>query len=289
MPYEDTGLGGTSGLGGVVATHDESLVSVVKQAGRRRRKYAVVCPHAGKGFCFNQFKRTLFQLPLADSHVLLYDNSRSEKHSVRLEKLSKSLPAYTLVRDDNQPESIESTVDFKAIIDRCSAVYQNIYENYLPEKSDYVVNLEDDVLAPKGSFDRLSNVLHTYSNVGTVVPNCYDRRSKVTEDRSWPIVVNFTKQSRIGGNQQLRYDVDNVEEQSFGVEAVGAAHMGLWLSRRECVDAVGMRTEPHSPSAPMGHDIQYGLRLNESGWKFVVDWSIKLDHYYMQDGTKLCV
>lgn len=95
MAYEQTGLGGTSGLSGLSASHDDELVSVVKQAGRRRRKYAVVCPHAGKTFCFSQFRSTLFQLPLADSHVLLYDNSRSDKHSARLETLAKSLPSYT--------------------------------------------------------------------------------------------------------------------------------------------------------------------------------------------------
>lgn len=289
MAYEQTGLSGTSGLSGLSASHDDELVSVVKQAGRRRRKYAVVCPHAGKTFCFSQFRSTLFQLPLADSHVLLYDNSRSDKHSARLETLAKSLPAYTLVRDDNPPESIESTADIHKIVDRCSVVYQNIYENYLPERSEYVVNLEDDVLAPKGGFDRLRNVLETYPDVGTVVPNCYDRRVKVADGEAKPIVVNFIKQCRIGGDEQVRYDVASVPERNFGVEAVGAAHMGLWLSRRECVEAVGMRTKPPSPSAPLGHDIQYGLRLNEAGWKFAVDWSIKLEHYYRKNGEVLSV
>lgn len=290
MSYEDTALGGTSGLSGLSAFHDDALVRVIKRVGRKHKKYAVVCPHAGKTFCFTKFKKTLMQLPLDECHVLLYDNSRCNEHRARLVELAGTLPSYTLVEDLNQPESIESTANVHRIVERCSAVYQNIYENYLPAKSDYVVNLEDDVLAPKGGFARLQNVMNVYPTVGTVVGNCRDRRVVVTTGKHEPIAVNFLKTSRLGGTSAgPSYAVQAVVEQEFGVEAIGAAHMGLWLSRRECVDAVGMRTEPTREGMPLGHDIQYGLRLNEAGWKFAVDWSVKLEHFYQQDGITLSV
>lgn len=290
MAYGETGLGGTSGLSSLTASHDDALVRVVKRVGRTRKKYAVVCPHAGKTFCFTKFQQTLRQLPLDECHVLLYDNSRCGKHRALLVELAGTLPSYTMVEDLNPPESIESTADFHRIVARCSAVYQNIYENHLPAKSDFVVNLEDDVLAPKGGFARLQNVLEVYPTVGTVVGNCRDRRVVVTTGEYEPIAVNFLKTSRLGGTSGgPSYAVQAVVEQEFGVEAIGAAHMGLWLSRRECVDAVGMRTEPSREGMPLGHDIQYGLRLNEAGWKFAVDWSVKLDHYFQQDGKVMSV
>lgn len=289
MPYEDTALGGNSGTSGLVANHDDSLVSVQKEVGGRRKKYAVVCPHAGKTFCFPEFRKTLYQLPLNECHVVLYDNSQSKKHSAKLNTLSRALPSFTLIKDDNKPESIESSMDFRVIVARCSAVYQHIYENHLPKKSDYVINLEDDVFAPPGGFNRLKGVLDTYDDVGTVVGNCRDRRVKVMNGEAQPIAVNFRKTQKIGGTGKVQYEVMGVHEKEFGVEWIGAAHMGLWLARRECVDLVGMQTVPEGRGMPIGHDIQYGLRLNESGWKFAVDWSVKLDHYYMQNGEVLSV
>tara|TARA_R110000868_G_scaffold148839_5_gene371070 strand:- start:11453 stop:12322 length:870 start_codon:yes stop_codon:yes gene_type:complete len=287
MPYEDTGLGGNSGTSGVSAVHDAGLVSTIRTVGRKRKKYSVVCPQAGKLFCFAKFQRSLMQLPLDQAHVVIYDNSRSERHRARLVSLTKSLPSFTLVEDRNPPASIESTDSFRNIIRRCSDVYQQIYEQHLPAKSDFVINLEDDIESPKGGFDRLLNVMQTYDGVGTVIGNCHDRRVFVSNGRASSIAVNFTKSQPIGGTGETLYEVTGMPERQFGVEAIGAGHMGLWLARRECVEQVGMRTIPEPSLLPLGHDIQYGLRLNEAGWKFAIDWSVPLKHYYQRDGSTL--
>ena len=49
MAYEDTGLSGTSGLSGLTAAHDESLVSVLREQTSTGRDVNLLTPMAGMG------------------------------------------------------------------------------------------------------------------------------------------------------------------------------------------------------------------------------------------------
>ena len=264
------------------ATHDESLVDVALEKKRRRRKYALVCPHAGKTFCWSEFRRSLEKMPVSQSHVVLYDNSLSTRHGARIDKLASELDSVTVVRDRHNPASIESTLDFVPIMHRCADVYEQIYSNHLP-KSDYVINLEDDIGVPDGGVERLLTALDSYPEIGTVIADCNDRRVKVSEHREQSIVVNFEVVHQIGGAERSRISTQMVPTKPYGLEYVGAGHMGLWVSRREAVDASGMWM---NRVRPMGHDIEYGLRLNQAGWSFAVDWSVKLKHFYRNESGK---
>jgi len=279
MAYKGlSGLPGTSGT--LTARHDSSLVRVVKEQKKPRRKYAIVCPHAGKGFCWTEFRKSLRQLPIDQSHVVLYDNSRSGLHRRRLESLADSLPSFTLIQDMNTPQSIESTRDFVPIVKRCSEVYEEIYGNHL-SRSEFVINLEDDIGVPAGGFEQLLWAMKD-ENVGTVIGDCNDRRTMVSEGRIQSIVCNFLEVKEIGGAAGVEIQTELVPTKPGGLEWVGSGHMGLWLSRREAVDEVGMKT---TLGEPIGHDIQYGLRLNRAGWRFAVNWGVKLKHFY-QDGKQ---
>jgi hypothetical protein len=276
------GNSGESGTSGTTASHDSELVRVVKEHKKPRRKYTVVCPHAGKAFCWTDFVKSLHQLPIEKAHVLLYDNSTNAKQMERLVNLTKDLPSFTLIQDLNPPSTIEITKESDRLIDRCCQVYEEIYERYVP-KTDFYINLEDDIGIPDGGFERLEWVLGD-QDVGTVIGDCIDRRRKVYEDVEQSIVCNFIEQRQIGGLGTEDVLVEMVDSRPSGIEHVGAGHMGLWLTRREAIEATGMKTDLQSRD--MGQDIQYGLRLNRAGWRFAVRWDVKLRHFYKDTKTR---
>ena len=276
------GNSGESGTSGTTASHDSELVRVVKEHKKPRRKYTVVCPHAGKAFCWTDFVKSLKQLPIEKSHVLLYDNSTNAKQHARLVSLTKELPSFTLIQDMNPPSTVEITMESDRLIDRCCQVYEEIYERQLT-KTDFYINLEDDIGIPDGGFERLEWVLGD-EEVGTVIGDCIDRRRIIWDGHRQSIVCNFDYTYQIGGHGKHTVSVDMVEARPSGIEHVGSGHMGLWLTRRDALESTGMKTDLESRD--MGQDIQYGLRLNQAGWRFAVRWDVKLRHFYKDTKTR---
>ena len=127
MAYEDTGLGGTSGLSSLVASHDESLVSILREKKKVGRDINLVTPLAGKGYCFSRWKKSLAKLPMERCHTLVYDNSNNVRFSSKVDQFCKSeLDSYTLVSDTNSRCSLEQSRDWVRVGNRCRAIWWTI-------------------------------------------------------------------------------------------------------------------------------------------------------------------
>ena len=265
--------------------HDPSLVEVVEEQDILGgiADIQLISPFAGKTFCFEKWQQSLSTLPLGRVHATLYDNSNDPVFHQRLKEYARQqLPAFTLVRDSNMVQTIESTANYREIIERCSQVYEHIYTNLLIPSCSLILNLEDDIGVPSGSFEKLESVIIGNPDVATVIGKCRDRRLAVRGNAPQSISVNFQKRTQIGGPPKEDIEVEHAPEREWGVEQIGAGHMGFWLSRASSVRELGMKTSPRKDV--LGHDIQWGLRVNEAGQRFAIDWSVDLKHFYQKAG-----
>src|SRR5690606_9973626 len=102
------------------------------------------------------------------------------------------------------------------------------------------LNVEDDVELPARTWERLTYVLDEFPIVGTVVGSCSSRRMKDTE-ATHPIAFNFVREETIGGVETVKVVTSRlVEEKPLGIELIGAAHMGCWLTRTPLIREIGM-------------------------------------------------
>lgn len=287
MPYGGglSGMGGNSGMVMSLPEHDASLVEVVEEQDALGgvADIQLISPFAGKTFCFGKWQQSLDTLPLERVHATLYDNSNDPVFHERLKEYARQkLPAFTLVRDSNMVQTIESTANYRQIIHRCSQVYEHIYTNLLIPSCSLILNLEDDIGVPEGSFEKLEHTLKSDNQCATVIGKCRDRRVAVRGNKPQSISVNFQKIIQIGGAPSEKVEIEWAPEREWGVEQIGAGHMGFWLSRASAVRELGMKTS--SRQDVLGHDIQWGLRVNEAGQRFAIDWSVDLKHYYQKAG-----
>lgn len=286
MPYGG-GMGGDSGMSGMVMSlpeHHEELVTVVKEKKARNRDINIVSPFAGKTFCFGEWKKSLGKLPLDRGHVVMYDNSNDPAFSRRLQKFCESeLDSYKLVKDTNAQLTLELSNDWTAIGKRCRAVYGIIYNQLIDHSKPLSLNLEDDIGVPDGAWERL--MFHAEDDeVGTVIAKCYDRRSWKRDKIKQAISVNFKVTEMIGPSGVApEIELVHLEEKDFGVESIGAGHMGLWLTKTDVIKDLGMG---HQFANLVGNDINWGYAVNQAGLRFVQDWGVKLDHYYKSDSGK---
>jgi len=286
MAYEDTGLSGTSGLSGLTAAHDESLVSVLREQTSPGRDVNLVTPLAGKGYCFSRWRKSLAKLPMDRCHVLVYDNSNNVRFSNKVDQFCASeLESYTLVKDTNSRCSLEQSRDWVKVGNRCRAVYGQIYNKLIDQRRPLCLNLEDDIGVPDNAWQKLYAQIQT-DDVGTVIGQCNDRRAYVDTGQKRTIAVNFKVDEIIGQESSLSVETWPVMVREFGVEQIGAGHMGLWLTKTETIRELGMG---HQFGELRGNDINWGLAINRAGWKFAVDWSVKLDHYFQRDGKVLSI
>ncbi len=270
-----------------IPPHDPELVEVIAQRGKLQQEYLVVCPQAGKAYCFSDFRKSLSQLPLNKSHVVFYDNSNSPAHGRRIKRVADALDSVTIIRDKNRHVTVDATPQQQLLLARCGNVYEQLYSMLPQTGSRLVINLEDDIGAPAGGVERLLTAIDSYDELGTVIGDCRCRRAKMLGDiEGQPIVCNFQKLQGVGGDESESVLAYTVPPKPFGLECVGSGHMGLWITKKECLDDVGMTYE-HAP--PRGHDIQFGLRANEKGWRFAVDWSVRLEHYFQDQNRKASV
>lgn len=263
--------------------HDRDEVRVITKKGTEHRKFAIVCPNAGKFYCWPEFEASFSQLPVDDSHVLLYDNSLDPIMGERMEKLASSLDHVTLIRDTNPHVTLETTGAQACLIERCGQVYEEIYGNHLPS-SDYVINLEDDISLPDHGWDVLWGTM-CRPGPSIVIPNCHDRRVASYNGEKPPIACNFVEMKGVGGLTTNEVACFQVEEKQSGIEEIGAGHMGFWVTSREVVDTVGM-TLDREHSVP-GHDIQFGYRAaSEHGVKTLIDWDVTVRHFMLDNRNR---
>ena len=266
--------------------HDESLVSIVKEKKRPRRDVNLVTPLAGKGYCFSKWKESLKQAPMKRSHVYVYDNSNNPRFSRRVDKFCESqLDSYTLIKDENSKQGLETIRDWVRVGNRCRAVYGQIYNSIVDHKRPLCLNMEDDVGIPDRAWDKLYTQIQN-DEVGTVIGQCNDRRAYVDTGKIQTIAVNFKVEEAIGQTDSINVITVPAQVRQFGVDSIGAGHMGFWLTKTEVISELGMG---HRVGELRGNDINWGFAINRAGWKFAIDWSVKLDHYFEVDGKVLSV
>lgn len=286
---------GKSGMSGMVMSaeqaHDPSLVRVVTE--RRRlagKQFSLVSPFAGKRFALRKYQASLDRVPLHAAHAVFYDNSQSRPFQSQLLEILKSrFDSYTLIEDRNQPVTVElvSMEGWPRIAARCAAVYGTIYGEHVPGRLSRVLNLEDDVEIPVDAWRKLNTVLDQHEAVATVIGNCRDRRPGY-DSSGKPIAFNFEVHQQIGPQTDpQRVRLVQLPDRPFGVEPIGAGHMGCWLTKRDVLRElpIGER-ELHGV---YGQDLVWGWRVNQSGRVFAIDWSVDCKHWTVRDGKTLCV
>jgi len=284
MPYGggQSGMGGASGMVMSLPDHDKSLVTVIEEKKARRRDINVVTPVAGKTYAFDRWKKSLKQLPLSRCHTLIYDNSNNNDYSRKVQSFCKrSLDSFTYVKDQNQQLTAEMSRDWVNVGSRCRSIYIHIYNDLLDRKRPVTVNLEDDIGVPDGAWNRLSGHLDMFNDVATVIPQCFCRRAFFDKGIRVPIAVNFKVTQTIGQSTGSKIETSPIEIKDFGVESIGGGHMGFWLTKTEVLNDVPMGI---CHPGLRGNDINWGYSVNDAGWRFVIDWGVKLDHYYEKHG-----
>ena len=69
----------------------------------------------------------------------------------------------------------------------------------------------------------------------------------------------------------------------LGVDMIGAAHMGCWLTRTKLISQIGFN---YNVDGVRGQDLCWGYELNRAGYRMAMDWSLQAKHYHLNDGVK---
>lgn len=286
--FNYNGNSGNSGNSGIsmLEDFDIGLVKTVEEKKSRKKSIDIniVCPMAGKSFCLADWKKSLGRLPLNRSHLLIYDNGNNKKFSQRLLEFCQSeIASYTIVEDRNYELPSHLQHNCRALSARCDAFYRHIYEELIDQELPLCLNLEDDVVIPSDSFEKLYHVIQDV-NIGTVIGQCNDRRDFIYRGAKSSISVDFQVHARVGAQFELEISTINLPEKKRGVETIGAGHMGLWLTRTDAIREVGIG---RNYGGLTGTDMNWGYALNSRGIDFAIDWSIKMGHLFKdRDGKK---
>lgn len=267
-----------------LAPDREDLVRVVLDRPRLARKsFALVTPFAGKAFCSGDYLRGIRRLPLKQAHAVWYDNSRSPQFRRRLlAALERYFDSYTLIEDTNEPYTVERTDDYRRIDERVYRIYRRLLEDHLCDLP-FTFVIEDDVEVPANAWPRLVRIVEEDPRIGTAVGSMNARRI-VGDHSGAPVAWVIDRRQQIGGDWQAQVTMQRIMvEKPAGVELVGAAHTGCWLSRTSVIRKLGVRFRHDGVSFV---DQTWGYRLNLAGYRMALDWGVKTRHYYLADGKK---
>lgn len=265
--------------------HDPDLVRVVaEQRALRGKRYNLVTPFAGKPF-LREYLRGIDRLPLRAAHAVWYDNSNSPAYQARLKReLTARFDSWTLVEDRNPQFTAERTTDYARISYRCHRLYADLYETRIAPLP-LSLNIEDDTEIPDGTWSRLNTALELDPQIATAVGVQCSRR--LLDDTSgMPMAWNFIRQETLGGDGAVEVvDQRIVRPKPVGIEPIGAAHMACWLTRTPVIRELGMTYGWDGINA---QDLCWGYALNTSGYRMVIDWSVRTRHYYLDAARKKC-
>jgi len=262
-------------------------VRTLEEVGKPQ-KTVFMMPFCGKEPMIPITQRSLRSLPTGEIQFVIYDNANDAEFTDLLNNtVCSDLPNYTFIRDTNPPASVDNHPDaMEMVVARCGQTFGSMFA-HLPKTAELVGVLEDDIEVPIDGYEKLRRVLDSDDRVATAVGVSHDRRFSYGA-RGEPIVFDFEVLSSLGSRtRDRRIQVCRLSERDFGVEPIGAAHTGFWLSRARVVRDVGMGDYFDRSTQLMGHDVLWGLHVNEAQHIMAVDWSLKCNHWYSEQEGEL--
>ena len=256
---------------------DESIAS-----GKKRYRTCLITPFAGKSYCFDKYMRGIKTIPTEDVALIAYDNSNSKRFRSRLRQaLRLRFRRSTWLTDENPNYTVETTDEYELINRRTFEIYRQVLR-FIPT-CDYVLIVEDDIEMPPGAYEKMISSLERYPNLATVVAHVNNRRplDQFDDGRELPIIWDAIEERNLASGRVDVHMIPFTETKNFGLEAVGSAHTGCWMTRYSVLKKLGFTWNEDGIKFV---DQAWGYRLNKLGYKMAVDWSIKCKHYALQEG-----
>lgn len=244
----------------------------------------VVSLFIGRGYCLDKFLDGLARLdyPKSRMNLIWHDTSHIAHFGMKLQAWLKEYghlynscmyiqcqdPHYHFEESgDNPPKAMWQITE---AYNHCRA--------YL--KGDYMLALEDDIVAPPDGLRRLLQVVQGETK-GACSLNIY--RPSIERFQRQPIVWWFENKETFPGEDIERQWGARLWGEKFGtgIEHVGSGHLGFtlldgdWLRQNKfeySVDGIG------------GCDTLLGYRMMQQGFKYAIDWDLKTRHYDL-DGS----
>ena len=241
----------------------------------------LVTPFAGKLHCFKKYLAGVKHLPHQHMEAIWYDNSNDPDFHQKLIQVGKQLfPLLTVLTDESPHYTVESNAEYAHIDYRAFAIYDTL-TSYLPSIPLTMI-LEDDVELPPGGFERLKAVLTSDTRIGTVVGNVCNRRMRGCSHLA-PIVWNFILHETFPKNGHWAESKQMECSKPYGIELIGAAHTGCWLTRTALIKQLGFKFQEDGIFAT---DRVWGYRLNKAGHWMAIEWSVQCKHHWKLDGKR---
>ena len=242
---------------------------------------------AGKDYCFEDYCRGIMSLELDRKQVdyVVVDNSNSETFGGKIDDFAKDAGFASYVRYIYEAPhfTIENTADYAKVSDHVHMAYMFLQKR-LPD-NEYTFNVEDDIEVTPNSISKLLDCFELNDRVGTTTGVSIARR---LDDRvqGFPGAWHF-KETRVfpfpDTCQEMTLECKPIlEAPPFGIQIIGSAHMGCWLTKTRLIKEIGF----DSFCGFNANDIAWGYKLNKAGYYMVIDWSVKVKHYHYNNGRK---
>jgi len=258
------GLTGNSGIISKLDDYDPDKITH-RYVGSCVGTRAIMTPFSGRSGSIERWSESVGDIS-DETFLLIWDNSNSaEFHSLLLAAVSEKTDRFCIVTDLN-PSVIHESWQVRG--QRCSAIYDAAFKllsNLLTV--EHIIVIEDDIKATASTVSRLEQVFGK-SGVDCIVG---DVKRREGSRESMIYRMPFTTQP----DGQVTVEMQPMPTRQSGVELIGGAHMGLWISKADCVN----RLWQHRVAANIiGADLHWGVALRMNGRSMAVDWSAKAEH-----------
>jgi len=235
----------------------------------KKPEVTLFSPFSGRWSCIYHYFKSLSHLDKqnADVQLLFYDNSCDTDFGnllkTYMQKHKNEFSHMNYIKDETPPMA------GKILKEEAVARIMNEALKFI--STEFMFELEDDVVAPSNAFKKLLEHLSSRPQTAFVQGVTLSRWDKLTPNAGViREVVTHPKNLELS----KAYNVSSLPMKLTGLEPIGTVGFTCYAARTSRLREVGFRTDSNGN----GPDVLLGMDLNKKNWDVLIDWSVRCGH-----------
>ncbi len=225
----------------------------------KQPKVLIGCPTCkAYGYTLASYLKAVSQIDWENKELLLVDNSEDDEYYERLRKIGVNVIRAPHYKDNVNKMLVES---------------RNIIRDYaLKNGFDYLLSLEQDIIAPKDVIRRL--IAHKKDAASALYTITFRLDVKDEKGKEIKGIAHLPVAYFVDGPEQLRRAIDD-EIRGKGLVHVGATGLGCMLISRKALSDIEFR---YLEGRSAFDDIFFCHDLREKGYGVYIDSTLEVEH-----------
>jgi len=230
---------------------------------------------SGREYCWKEVSESLIDIASRVKSLIVVKNWKKGSSFDKIYSAWKDKIGNLIEVEGNRKKARTNIEKGELIADN----YNRYRRKFLHNRTEFLLQLEDDATFPKNALDRIFELLRMYNKAAFSTIH-FNHRGYYPDHTGMPMIWSLETRKTFPAGDSSNEECISIRSMGrnirAGHEKVDAAHCNCTLIRSEFIQKFPFRARMNGL---WGHDLVFGYQVSKMGYHGLVDWTLKGSHY----------